>query len=283
MKTRTFIGLTLLCFTLSILVSCKKSSDSAATNEPNEPQPSVWENGVLPGLFSVSESTRIQFSQGNLQYKPSAGIWRFAANQYNYIGEANSNISASYEGWIDLFGAGTGNNPNNASVNNDDYGNFVDWGCNKISNGGNTANYWRTLNENEMVYLVYNRVTPSGIRIAKAKINGINGLIILPDNWATEYYDLNDYNDNDMPFSSNIISLSDWQEKLEANGAVFMPAAGGRNGNTILYVNEVGYYQTSTYSESDYVINLCVTNNSAGIGRNFKCLGQCVRLVKNAQ
>ena len=47
------------------------------------------------------------FSQGNLQYQASTNTWKFADNQYDYVGSTNSNISSFYSGWIDLFGWGT--------------------------------------------------------------------------------------------------------------------------------------------------------------------------------
>ena len=61
-------------------------------------------DGALPGKFSVSAETQIQFSQGNLQYQPSTKTWRFAQNQFDTIGPSNALIAEDYEGWIDLFG-----------------------------------------------------------------------------------------------------------------------------------------------------------------------------------
>lgn len=63
--------------------------------------------GALKGEFSVSATKKVHFSQGNLQYQASTKTWRFAEHQYDYIGSANSQISSSYTGWIDLFGYGT--------------------------------------------------------------------------------------------------------------------------------------------------------------------------------
>lgn len=64
-------------------------------------------SGALSGVFSISETTKVYFSQGNLQYQASTNTWRFAENQYDAIGSANSAISSTNEGWIDLFGWGT--------------------------------------------------------------------------------------------------------------------------------------------------------------------------------
>lgn len=75
---------------LMLLASCEKEFGSD-------------DEGVLPGSFSVSATRQVRFSQGNLQYKASNNTWRFAEYQYEYVGNANSNISSSYNGWIDLF------------------------------------------------------------------------------------------------------------------------------------------------------------------------------------
>ena len=102
-------------------------------------------NGALSGGFSINQNyDRVQFSKGNLQYKPSTKTFQFAERQYEYIGEGNAGISDSYNGWIDLFGWGTGNYPAKASTDCKDYTLFYDWGKNAIKNGGNASNLWRT-------------------------------------------------------------------------------------------------------------------------------------------
>ena len=44
-------------------------------------------NGKLPGKFSVSATKVVCFSQGNLQYKASTNTWRFAEEQYDFVGD----------------------------------------------------------------------------------------------------------------------------------------------------------------------------------------------------
>ena len=67
-------------------------------------------NGALSGLFSVSPTKQIRFSQGNLQYQASTKTWRFAEHQYDSIldGPGNTTVSGrdTQEAWIDLFGWG---------------------------------------------------------------------------------------------------------------------------------------------------------------------------------
>lgn len=97
---------------------------SFTTTETPEPAPPT-PTGAIGGLFSVSPTKQVWFSQGNLQYQASTGTWRFATNSYDYVGGKykysssttytyggtvsgyNNNISPTYSGWIDLFNWGT--------------------------------------------------------------------------------------------------------------------------------------------------------------------------------
>lgn len=80
----------------------------------------VIETGMLPGEFSIGNGSKVRFSKGNLQYQASSSTWRFAENQWDYVGDAtksnvyenevkcnNAQIADNYNGWIDLFGWGT--------------------------------------------------------------------------------------------------------------------------------------------------------------------------------
>lgn len=71
--------------------------------------------GACSGKFSVAKDRQVAFSKGNLQYRASTDTWRFAENQYDYIGNGNANKSATYDGWIDLFGWGTSGFDNTAN------------------------------------------------------------------------------------------------------------------------------------------------------------------------
>ncbi len=126
------------------------SISMVSPSTPNPPTPSG--NGVLSGKFSVSATTQVQFSQGNLQY---VGTWQFAENQWDIFGASQS------DNHRDLFGWGTGDAPNKVSTDYNDYAAFTDWGVNAISNGGNEANAWRTLTKDEWVYLFQTRVDKS--------------------------------------------------------------------------------------------------------------------------
>jgi hypothetical protein len=219
--------------------------------------------GAINGKFTINaDGDQVYFSQGNLQYQASTNTWKFAENQYDYVGSTNINISSTYSGWIDLFGWGTSgynhgancyqpwststNDANylaygDASYNLYDQTGEADWGYNPISNGGNQTNQWRTLTQPEWNYVFNTRTTTSGIRYAKANVNNVNGVILLPDDWSTSTYSLSNTNSGDASFSSNTLTASQWST-LEQAGAVFLPAAGGRNGTSGTSVGGVGSY-----------------------------------------
>ena len=261
--------------------------------------------GALDGLFSVSATQQVYFSKGNLQYKAIDSLWRFAENQFDYIGEANSHISQYYDGWIDLFGWGTSGfnhgancyQPWSKSSNYVDYYAYgswnknlsdqsgqVDWGYNSISNGGSQENLWRTLSQSEWDYVLFNRNTITGIRFAKATVNNVHGIVLLPDNWNDSTFVWNDANEGGAPYETNMITDSMW-EVLEACGAVFLPAAGYRYGaSTINYLNTYGFYWSATYEDSRYAYSLNFSGNGINSeGDSQRYFGRSVRLVSNAE
>jgi len=226
-------------------------------------------DGAVKGLFSVSENDKVYFSKGNLQYQVSSNTWRFAENQWDCVGNGNSNISSSYSGWIDLFGWATSGYyydgtchypwtclPTGGYVaygdhyaDLDDETGEADWGYNAISNGGNRIGQWRTLLEDEWEYLVCTRNTVSGIRFAKGTVNGVNGVILLPDGWNSSVYGLRNTNDEtSASYGDNVISDETWISVLEPAGAVFLPAAGKRENLTVYYANVEGGYWSSSGS-----------------------------------
>ena len=249
MKTKgLIIG---VCLLLTAFVACQKENGNEGGNGGNGHQ---TEEGCLTGVFSVGNGKQVRFSQGNLQYQASTDTWRFAAQQYDCIGNTNSNISLFYQGWVDLFGWGT-SGYNDVKPWLIDYdmdalsitGTKYDWGLNNaISNGGNKPGLWHLLAIDEWEYIVNRR---NGSRFAKATVNNVRGLLLLPDGWSTAIYALNAINDAQGGYESNYISATDWSDILEANGVVFLPCAGIREGTTVNYVNGFGRYWSSTYIE----------------------------------
>ena len=258
-----------------VLVGCNKS------DEPNNGGNDVPETPII-GLFSINDSTQVCFSPGNLQYQASTNTWRFAENQWDYIGEDNANISETYDGWIDLFGWGRGDYPTYIGNPWDSvYWSFVDWGTNSISNGLDYQ--WRTLNRSEWYYLFHFWDTDSGIRYALATVNGVKGLILLPDNWDASVYTFVEFNNLESAFDSNIISESQW-ETLEWNGAIFLPAAGIRIG-TMISTQEYGMYWIAGKSDPfSYVFYVQFYDGFLGLPNYCdRNMGLSVRLVRDVE
>ena len=243
-----------------------------------EPEPTYGiENGAITkAVFQVSSAgKKVRFSQGNLQYQASTGTWRFAEYQCDMIGDDNSKISDSYSGWIDLFGWGTGGNPTLSSYVNTDYSTFTDWGVNKITNGGNTANQWRTLTADEWEYIITNgNELNNEVEILDSKSKTYKVCrMLLPSDFITPA---------GVDMSSKMFSDTQWLQ-LQENGAVFLPAAGNRDVKKVSNVNINGYYSSSTpyeeYKMKDFYFSSYY--NIAIMGENERSLGCSVRLVQD--
>jgi hypothetical protein len=228
--------------------------------------------GLLTGRFSVSATKQVQFSQGNLQaYFASAGTsctWRFATNQYDYVGSAAANVSingngsVSAAGAVDLFGW-VGNSstvltgtPAKYGISNSttasDYGTSTsdalkdDWGNQTITANGSATNLgWRTLTSAEWVYLFNTRTSGSTVngtsnaRFTHATINtdgtSVNGVILFPDGVTIangEATSWGNVNSNSTWSGSTKCTSAQWTA-LAAKGCVFLPAAGRRRGATV--------------------------------------------------
>lgn len=297
--------------------------------------------GAVNGLFSIGSNKKVWFSCGNLQFCALSKIWRFAENQWDYVGgydaidhqtfgtvsgSSNDAPSSTYSGWIDLFGWGTSgynnvmNDPyavnyqpwsasflplDDPTYNRYGYGpssnmpsidltgssaNY-DWGVfNAISNGGNQKGIWRVLTAEEWSYLIDKRTTVSSMRYAKAIVNGVNGLVLFPDDWDISIFEINDPNNNDAQFNSNIISSTEWINELNPFGAVFLPAAGHRDTDfygtqlEVALLNYSGEYWSSTHDFEGYYIENCAAcclhfSSDVKIDARSRCYGISVRLV----
>ena len=257
------------------------------------------EPSVSIGVFSVASNKQVSFSKGNLQYiatqgshrrangTTGKGTWRFATNQWDYIGEDNSNISMDYDGWIDLFGWGTGEHPTIADNYYTSYPYFIDWGDNQIER--DAPGVWYTMKNEEWEYLLSTRENASNLH-GIAQVNGVNGLILLPDNWTcpegisfktgchssygTEYYE-----------AYQSFTADQWS-KMELEGAVFLPAAGGRTSGSSTQVDDIlksGYYWANTGYENNSGYMLYFDSQNIGVGTSGRQAGMSVRLVKNVE
>lgn len=246
-------------------------------------------NGGLCEAFSLGSTTQAYFASGNLQYRASnGGAWRIATTQYAVIGADNSNISSSYDGWIDLFGWGTtgtewggaypwrsDNNPGLYAVNNNLSSNMdasSDW-------GPNIASGWRTPTHTEWEYLINGRPGAADKKAA-AVVGNMRGLVLLPDYWMLP--DGCTFTTSD----TNRYTTSQWVW-MEAFGALFLPAAGRRAVTEVNYVNEKSWYWSSEVNAENtgecYALKVLDASNSgvAEVLSRSRWHGNAVRLVKN--
>jgi hypothetical protein len=223
--------------------------------------------GAISGQFTVRmvgiNPRKVYFSKGNLQLT-GENAWQFANNQWEYFGNSQS------DNHRDLFGWGTGNNPNQTSTSSGDYGTFTDWGSNSDLQTA-LGSGWRTLTKDEWVYLFTTRTVNGGKGNGKSytygqSVNGILGVVLYPDNYTGSTY----------------TTGSDWST-FEAAGCVFLPAAGGRYGTSVGVVGSDGNYWSSTADgtvNAYYVYSNSGSVSSANSIARFR--GYSVRLVRDA-
>ena len=245
--------------------------------------------GKRIGVFSVSPTKKVSFSQGNLQYIQSTKTWQFAENQQEYIGAANVNGGALADK-IDLFGwsSDSGKAPFGISTSTTlaDYkGEFVDWGVNIIQ--GDKANTWRTLSVEEWGYLFKERVNAYKL-YSKGSVDGLRGMIVLPDNWVLpEGLQFTAQPTNlTMNLDINKYTLAEWQ-RMEEAGAVFFCPTGRRDGTIIGHLDHYGCYWSGSRTADkvhtchmyyNYSNEIFMTDYKSG-DVSYGVNGRAVRLV----
>ena len=249
--------------------------------------------------FSVSATKQVTFSPGNLQYTQSTNTWSFASAQWEMLGTDNvtggsvssspiygySKLGTALADKIDLFGWSTSatNFGVSTSIDYDDYyGSFVDWGTNTI--GNDAPNTWRTLTYDEWSYLRYDRTNANDL-VGVAQVNGVNGLILLPDNWTcpagvTFKSGLHSNHGVDYYAAHQTFTADQWS-KLESAGAVFLPAAGYRRASYVYDVQDRGYCWSATENGSFSADVLHFYSGEADMRDDYRYEGRAVRLVKD--
>ena len=244
----------------------KATSDAAEASVPD---------GALGGVFSVSDSKQVYFSKGNLRYASSK--WSFFDNQYDYY------TSHSADAW-DHFGwstAATTYGMSTSTTSSDYSGDFVDWGA--VMGTG-----WFTLSKDEWTYLLNSRSastvggTENG-RYAKAKVNGVGGVILFPDSYThpddvTAPTGVN--STSDTGWNGNSYTAADWT-KMESAGCVFLPAAGYRGGSSVYSPGTQGRYWSATpYSTNKANFMFFISSILSPAGPDDRYYGCSVRLVQ---
>jgi len=235
-------------------------------------------DGCLTGVFSVSAKKKVYFSKGNLQCKPTTKTWRFAEHQYDYIAKSNQERSMTFANWIDLFAWSTTSTYYGITTDIlDEFftGSFVDWGT-------AIGESWYTLSYDELKYLYQDRTNASNL-FGVAKVNGVNGFVLLPDSWVLPSGltfspgFLGTKGESDFS-SKNCFSATEWVT-METAGAVFVPAADtwSCSDNTRAF-----YWSSSVAGYDPYVVYAAFNSGEAGVGWGKRYSGYSVRLVYKA-
>ncbi len=244
-------------------------------------------------------------------YTYTASSWKFAEHQWDYIGGSGGNSTFAVGSTVDLFGwVGTSATYNsyglcteNSTTDTSDGSDFAkcygnkntdvlknDWGTVAITNGGNTPFIfgWRTLSATEWGYLFKTRTastvggTDDG-RYARAKVNGVAGVILFPDSYTHPdgVAAPASVNTTNAAYTANTYDATAWG-KMEAAGCVFLPAAGKRNGTNVNTVGNDGYYWSSTPTSKTLAGHLLFYSNGMSFPDNnnsTRFYGFSVRLV----
>ena len=244
---------------------------SKVTNNAGYPIPvEAIGSDVLPGKFSVSATEYVQFSRGNLQatYHSSSSSysWAFAANQYDFIGNAAGNTTIASQAdnaVVDMFGWSTNaTNYGISALNGDnDYpGEFKDWGT-----VFDSSEAWYTLSKEEWDYIINSRTikgaTGYGNTCILTTVNSVYGLLIFCDGYTGA--------------TSDITEIPD--------GCVFLPASGYRSGSALLDTDNGRYWTRNAYDNVDaYDMKFNSTDGFVPtINRRFA--GMFVRLVQKTE
>ena len=272
-------------------------------------------SGFNPEEFTIdNQGTTVYFSRSNAHFDPTnsdpTNRWYFAENQYDYEGTWHSNEPVSHFAWGTWF-YDNPNIPVPGIITYDSYGkpyqlnpigsyytnNFYNTATANVTIGGEN---WRVMTNDEWGYLLSRTKEVNGVTkplYGFGNVHGINGLIVLPDNW-----------NGNVDGSFTYGTASDWPNVytesttvkwawMEGAGAVFLPAAGYRykgaatNSSINYYHSDVvgndkmGCYWSSTASKganqaySMYFENGRLETASLDYEASY---GFCVRFVKAA-
>lgn len=210
--------------------------------------------------FTVADGRKVVFAPGNLRYNAKEKKWMFAGEQYAVLGTKNST-----DGVLDLFCWGTGDRPTTFTKFATDFTDYQEWGRNSIVNGGD--NQWRTLTSNEWYYLL-NKRDEAKARYTLATVNGVAGMLILPDNLKLPLKNRFISGKDGTKASDNKYSAAQWK-KMEEKGCVFLPATGYSDNGKVSKAESAGNYWTASSGTAvafgkDYIYARSTTPNNRG-------------------
>ena len=270
------------------------------------------------GAFTINASgDKVLFAPGNLQatYDGNDWTWAFAEHQWDYIGANSGNTKVigtspfiSENATVDLFGwvgaSSTWDDVNQFGITingfqfvnkTEGYGNVADeamkaeWNSTNlnITNGGTYT--WRTMTSAEWYYVIPGRMLTvngeSKPSYGYGYVNGVSGIIILPDGWDGSVHGGFSYKNSDASHNTYTDTTTPTWSQMEAAGCAFLPAAGYRYYANVDQVGSAGYYWTSTAYQSAVVCSLGFRWDSGNIGGGYwyRFQGHSVRLVRAAE
>lgn len=294
MKTKTFL-VALLGAVVTAFCACEVNDpdsggggNGGSGDGGGSSTPSYVVNGRLPGVFTVGQGKKVSFSMGNLLYLASEDKWAFAPKQYQKVGGTyegnifhngvksdNNYASKTYDGWIDAFLFGAGNEPWLRNQDIYSHTDFIEWGSHPISNGGNKANQWRTLTEDEWTYLFTMRKDAdkkfgfceiqNALMLIYDEYTSIYAIMLIPDSWTRPsgiaftplgkdsnwgWFPNNGegfwYRSTNARPEVNVYTVSEF-EKLSKSGVVFLPGNGQLSGGgKYAERSDAGYYWSAS-------------------------------------
>ena len=267
------------------------------------------------GRFTIDQDgTTVGFAPGNLQctiasgpdatgYNYAGTEWRFAQNQWDYLGNTDGANSFTVGKKMDLFGwvgASAANDTyglcSYTGSNNSFYGTssgedlYTDWG-NIPEVEQNLGPGWFTLTTAQWDYIFNSRAggTVGGNTSARwtqatirTDFDGIYGIILFPNGCFIEPSEFTTLGLINVPSTLETTCNADQWEHLADKGCVFLPSAGERSGVNVNNINNYGLYWSSSGGGLSHVQSLLFHSGSLNTqNNNSRYNGSSVRLVKN--
>lgn len=254
--------------------------------QPENPDP----NDFIPGIYSVSPTLKVNFAKGNLVFWPAAtsGQWTFFTNQYETNGHTVTTHGNTPTGGSTEFPHMSAKDEDGTIVDDNGYGSatsFHDWGANYV--GAN----WFTLSANEWTYLLNTRPV-SYARYAKVQVNGVNGLLLFPDEFLWPNSNISQpsaLNTASANFTQINYQIADFLE-LEEAGCVFLRANGylTHTGNPRVEYSTQGFYWTNDFTAGQTQTTTYLHFDGSSVGttgnvQEHEGVGMCVRLARIAE
>ena len=213
--------------------------------------------------FSVSATTTVEFAPGNLYWDGSA--FHFEDNQWSFKKWDASHVSHFFWSKTASVAYASSYSDSGASTSDVFFTNGTQTTANPDFhvNGETGTNTWRTLSKAEWNYLLNTRTSASSLRKWKDFGSNVKGLVILPDG-------------TNASVMSSISSTSD----LATYNAVFLPAAGRREGTTMDKVGLEGFYWPSTPNVDNRAYGVYFSSYGAETNPSDRYYGYAVRLVQ---